>query len=215
MAPEIVLQLAALVLTLAMFFTIHRLIKQGSQTKLRSKNRATHQFNRHLVQGSHVLARARSNPHRARSLAYAKNALIEADEALSLSPKDPAAHILKASALELMGHQTAALKSLDSALLSPMVKSLSERQREEALVKRAQLKLAVNRRRRVDSAIEDLVQATSLSDGTNSKAMCLLGQCFEWKGMTEKAKEAFERALGLEPESVEAREGLGRLGPLT
>lgn len=146
-------------------------------------------------------------------MAHARNAIIEADQALSLSPRDPAAHILKALALDLMGHRTAALRSMDSALSTPHVKSLSAAEHVDALVKRAELKLAVNRRRRVDSAVEDLVEAVRLSEGRNTAALCSLGECYEWKEMKEKAKEAFQRALDLEPESVKAHNGLDRLGP--
>lgn len=213
MAKEVMLQVAILILTLAIVYVVHNLRKQAGQPRVRKRNRDTHQLNRHLIQGSHLLARARSNSQRPQSITHARSALIEADEALSLSPKDPAAHILKALALDLMGHHTAALKSMDSALSSPQVKSLSEAEREDALVKRAQLKLAVNRRRRVDSAVEDLVEAVRLSGGSNSEALCLLGECYEWKGMKEKAKESFERAFQLEPDSVEALNGLERLGP--
>lgn len=92
-----------------------------------------------------------------------------------------------------MGHQTAALRSIDSTLSSPQAKSLSAAEREDALVKRAKLKLAVNRRRRVDSAVEDLVEAVRLSGGTNSEVFCLLGECYEWKGTKENVK--FSREL--------------------
>lgn len=95
------------------------------------------------------------------------------------------------------------------------MKSLSERERRDALVKRAELKMAVNRKRRIDSAMEDLVEAVKLSEGgsgAESRGLCLLGQCYEWKGMREMAREAFEKALRLEPQSLAAREGLDRLG---
>ncbi|KAI4314428.1 hypothetical protein L6164_027338 [Bauhinia variegata] len=210
MAPEVVLQLAILTLTVAILYVVHHLRQRGGQnrSRVRTRNRDSLQSERHLVQGSRLLARARSNPDRAHS----KSALLEADEALSLTPRDPAAHILKAHALDLMGHHAAALKSMDSALSSPHVKSLSQRERQEALVKRAQLKLAVNKRRRVDSAVDDLVEAVSLCEGNDSEALCLLGQCYEWKGNKEKAEEAFKRAIEVEPDSSEAHSGLDRLG---
>lgn len=214
MAPEIVLQLAFLILSLSIFFVIFKLPNQAL-TKIRTKNRATLQTSRHFVQGSHLLARARSTPNREHCLIHAKNALIEAEKALSLSPKDPAPHILKALALDLMDRKSSALRSLDLALSFPCVKSLSERERRDALVKRAELKMAVNRKRRIDSAMEDLVEAVKLSEGgsgAESRGLCLLGQCYEWKGMREMAREAFEKALRLEPQSLAAREGLDRLG---
>ncbi|XP_054790005.1 uncharacterized protein LOC129295501 [Prosopis cineraria] len=190
MAREFMLQLAFLILTLSILYVVHNLRKRPPQLRFRNRTRDNHQSNRHLVQGSRLLARARSISQRPQTMAHARNAIIEADQALSLSPRDPAAHILKALALDLMGHRTAALS-----------------------VKRAELKLAVNRRRRVDSAVEDLVEAVRLSEGRNTAALCSLGECYEWKEMKEKAKEAFQRALDLEPESVKAHNGLDRLGP--
>ena len=212
MAPELSVQLALLILTLAMFFAVLKLPKQAL-TKLRSKNRSTVQSTRHLAQSSNLLDRARSSPHKAQSLAQAKNALAEAEKALSLSPRDPSAHILKALALDLMDRRTSALRSLDLALSPPCVKSLSRTERGDALLKRAELKLAMNRRRRVDSAVEDLVEAVRLGDGdSESRALCLLGQCYEWKGMKELARKAYEKALRFELGSMVARQGLDRLG---
>ncbi|KAF5454390.1 hypothetical protein F2P56_024059, partial [Juglans regia] len=210
MAPEIVLQLALLTLALAMFFAIHRLPK-GALTKLRTKHRATLLSNRHFVQGSHLLDRARSTPHRIQSLTHAKSALLEAEKAVSLSPKDPAPHILKAMALDLLGHKTSALRSLDLALSSPRVRSIVGKERGDALVKRAELKLGMNRKRRVDSAVEDLVEAGRVSGDSNTRAYCLLGECYEWKGRKEEAREAFENALRVQPDSVAARHALDRL----
>jgi tetratricopeptide (TPR) repeat protein len=112
-----------------------------------------------------------------------------------------------------MGHKSSALRSLDLALSSPRVRSLAERERGDALVKRAELKLSTNRRRRVDSAVEDLVEAVRLGGSTKATAFCLLGECYEWKGIREEAKNAFEEALRVEPGSVAARQGLDRLGP--
>lgn len=212
MAPEIVLQLALLSLALAMFFAIHQFPKHALN-KHRTKNRAALLANRHFIQGSNLLARARSTTHRPQSLAHAKSALIEADKAIALSPKDPAPHVLKALAQELIGHTTSALRSLDLALSTPRVRSLSERERGDALVKRAELKLATNRRRQVDSAMEDLEEAGRLSEDNNATAFCLLGECYERKGMRAEAREAFEKALTIEPESIAARQGLERMGP--
>lgn len=78
-------------------------------------------------------------------------------------------------------------------------------------MKRAELQLAVNRRRRVDSALSDLVEAVALSKD-NVKAFCLLGQCYEQKALKDEAVKAFQVALELDPGSAFAREGLGRLG---
>lgn len=94
------------------------------------------------------------------------------------------------------------------------MKSLSESARGDALVTGAELKLAMNRKRRVDSAVDDLVEAVRLS-GISDKAtaFCLLGECYERKGMREEAREAFQEALRVEPGFVAARQGFSRSGP--
>ncbi|KAJ9170436.1 hypothetical protein P3X46_018543 [Hevea brasiliensis] len=204
------IQVLILIFAVAMFIAIQYFPKQAL-TKLRTKNRASLQSNRHFIQGTHFLAKAKSTSHKSQSLSLAKNALLEAETAISLSPRDPAPLLLKALALDLMGHKGSALKALESALSSPRVKSLEGRERGDALIKRAELKMAVNRRRRVDSAIDDLKEGVKLS-GEGERALCLLGQCYEWKGMREDAKWAFGEALKVQPGSVEARNGLDRLG---
>ena len=72
--------------------------------------------------------------------------------------------------------------------------------------------MAINRRRRVDSAIADLVEAVKLSKD-NGKAFCLLGECYEHKGMKDEARKAFIQAQTIEPTSVAVREALERLAP--
>ncbi|GAV70067.1 TPR_11 domain-containing protein [Cephalotus follicularis] len=212
-ATTILLQAAILGIILAIFIALQYLPKQAL-TKHHYQNRATIQSKSHLIQGSHLLARARSTPHKTKAQSLAKTALNEAEMALSISPKDPAALILKGSSLEIMGHKSSALKSLVLALSSPRVKSLADRERGDALVKRAELKLEVNKRRRVDSAVEDLEEAIRLlSQGKcNPRALCLLGECYELKGRTVEAKRAFEEALEVEPGFVASRQGLARLG---
>ncbi|XP_068314958.1 uncharacterized protein [Pyrus communis] len=213
MTPEVVLRVCLLILTLAVFFAIHKL-SRNALTKLRTNNRANLQSTRHFIHGSQLLYRARSTPHKAQSQAHAKNALMEAQKALSLSPRDPGPHILKALSLDLLGHKTSAPKSLDAALSTPCVKTLSEKERGDALVKRAELKLGLNRRRRVDSAVEDLVHAVRLGRAEgDATAFCLLGQCYEWKRMRKETREEFERALRVNPGSDLACQGLDRLGP--
>uniref|UniRef100_A0A5B7BKL5 Uncharacterized protein n=1 Tax=Davidia involucrata TaxID=16924 RepID=A0A5B7BKL5_DAVIN len=197
MGTDVLLQVAILLLTLGILFAMHNFPKKAL-TKLRSKGRNTAQAHRHFVQGAQLLARARSTRNRTTSINLAKDAAGEAEKALSLQPKDAAAHILKALALDLMGHKSSALRSLDAALSPPAVKSLSDRERGDALFKRAELHVAVNRRRRVDLAVSDLVEAVRLSSD-NAKAYCLLGQCYEMKGMKEEARKAFEEANRVEP----------------
>ncbi|KAF8406100.1 hypothetical protein HHK36_008180 [Tetracentron sinense] len=210
MVSDVILQVGLLLLTLGMFFAMHNIPKQAL-SKLRIRSRANVQAKRHFVQGAQLLARARSAQKRTTSLSLAKDATNEADKALSLDPKEAAAHILKALALDLQGHKTSALKSLDTALSPPSVKSLSDSERGDALFKRAELQISVNRRRRVDSAVSDLVEAVKLSP-SNSTAFCLLGQCYEQKQMKDEARKAYLEAKRVEPNSAVAREGLDRLG---
>ncbi|CAE6094514.1 unnamed protein product [Arabidopsis arenosa] len=133
----------------------------------------------------------------------AKAALTEADNVISISPDDAAGHIVRALALDLLGHHTSALKSFDMALTYPRLKSLSVGERADALVKRAEMKLAVNRRRRIDSAIEDLEEAVRLAAGTDAARLFrLLGECYEFKGLNEKAQWAFSEALKAQPSSA-------------
>ncbi|THF94554.1 anaphase-promoting complex subunit CDC27 [Camellia sinensis] len=209
MGTDAMLQLTMLLLTLALFFGMLNFPKKAL-TKLRSRGRTTALSNRHFVQGAQLLARARSARNRTTSINLAKDAVFEADKALSLDPKDAASLILKALALDLMGHKSSALRSLDAALSPPAVKSLSEREKGDALFKRAELHVAVNKRRRLDSAVEDLVAAVRLSSD-NAKAYCLLGQCYEMKGMSDEARKAFDQALRVDPGSPAARQGLDRL----
>ncbi|RDX91884.1 hypothetical protein CR513_26059, partial [Mucuna pruriens] len=207
MATEAMLQLGILILTLSLFFVMHNIRSQTTQLRNRNRNKnQQHEPNRHLAQASRHLARARSISHRAQ---HAKSALVEIDQALSIWPRDPRAHILRAQALQFMNHRAAAIKSFDAALSLPAAKSLSTAERANALVRRAEMKVAVNRRRRVDSAIEDLVDAVGISGGQGSEleALCLLGKCYEWKGMKDEAKDAFQKVLEVEPDSVEARSG--------
>ncbi|KAL3355309.1 hypothetical protein AABB24_019402 [Solanum stoloniferum] len=211
METYILIQLAILLFTLGIFCTIYNFPKQAL-TRLRSKTRSTNQANSHFIKGAKFLSRAKSNrSKKSTSFNLAKLAAGEADKALSIDPKDPAAHILKALSLDLIGHKLAALRSLDSALSPPAVKSLSEGERADALLKRAELLVALNRKRRVDSALMDLFEALKLDCSDRAKAFCLLGQCYEIKGLKIEAHNAFEEALKVEPNLVLAHGRLGRL----
>lgn len=201
------------IFTLGIFYLSYQLPRQAVN-KLRSKARPNLQAHRHFISGAQFLARSRSvqdKNNKTTAFNLAKSAAAEADKSLAIQPRDPAAHILKAMALDIMGHQGPALRSLDAALSPPIVKGLSEKDRGDALFKRAELLIAMNRRRRVDSAISDLVEAVKLSCD-NADAFCLLGRCYEIKGFSDEAKQAFSEALKIDPGLVEAREGLGRLG---
>ena len=215
MATEVFVQVAILILTLAIFFAIQYVPKKAV-TKHRTDHRATTQTQRHVTRATHLLTRAKSSSHKDQSETLAKTAITEIEKAISLSPKDPTPHLLKSVALDLLGHRGSALRSLDLALASSRVKSLAKSERVEALVRRAELKLAVNKRRRVDSAVTDLEEAVRMSEaeencGVKTMAFCLLGECYEFKGLREEAQKAFNVALKMEPGSSVARQGLDRL----
>ncbi|CAL1377484.1 unnamed protein product [Linum trigynum] len=211
MATDGAFQVAIIALTVAVFVAIQYLSKLFL-SRQRANNRTALQSNRHFIQGSQFLARARSAAAKnsSQSQSLAKQALAEAESAAALSPKDPAPLVLKSVALDLLGHKAAALKAIDSALSPPRGKALQGKERGDALVKRAELKVAVNRRRRVDSAIEDLTVAVQLG-ASGEKGYCLLGQCYEWKGSKEDAKWAYSEALKFEPNSKLALDALGGL----
>ncbi|KAL3371683.1 hypothetical protein AABB24_008294 [Solanum stoloniferum] len=117
---------------------------------------------------------------------------------------------LLSQAKSAAGFKTSALDSIDVALSPLAVKSLSEPERADALFKRAQLRLAASRREQVDSVIEDLTQSVRLK-GDNVKAFCLLGDCYEKKGLKEEAQKAYQEAQKVQPNFAPAREALDRL----
>ncbi|KAJ8765723.1 hypothetical protein K2173_014845 [Erythroxylum novogranatense] len=206
---QMAIQFAILLFTIAVFALQYCYVKSSSATRLRSKSRTSVQSHGHLRKASQFLSRATSTSSKSQSLTLARNALLEAETAVAFSPNDPAPLVLKAFALDLLGRKTSALRSLDSALAYRRGRSLAGRERGDVLVKRAELKIEVNKKRRVDSAIEDLKEALEeLSGHGNDSAFCLLGECYEWKGMSEEAKWAFEEALRVNPESVKARQRL-------
>lgn len=210
MWQDIGLQIILILVMLFMFLHMHD-IPRKLFTKFRLRNRSNFQAKRHFVLGAQLLAKARSTKSRSASNALAKQALAEAENAISLDPKDAAAYVLKALALDLQGFRTSALESLDMALSPLAVKSLGDEERGDALVKRAELKIALaSERGRVDSALTDLTESVRWNS-KNVKAFCLLGKCYEIKKMNEEAKMAYEEALKVEPNSIEAQEALSRL----
>ncbi|KAL5547047.1 hypothetical protein UlMin_006734 [Ulmus minor] len=94
-----------------------------------------------------------------------------AEKAIALDPNYVAAHILKALAFNLLGFKTSALDSLEVALSPLGIKSLREKEKRDSLVKRAELKMAIRSRRKVDSILGDLAQAVLFSSD-NVKAFC-------------------------------------------
>lgn len=215
MTTEIFLQSAILILTLALLYSLYRFPKQALTNKLRPKSRHSAQSHQHFLTGAHLLTRARSTSNKTTAHSLAKSAVAEADKALALKPKDAATLILKGLALGLMGHNSPALKCLDAALSPAAARGLSERERADALVARAELRMAVNRRRRgrVESVIADLVEAVGVVVGpANGRAFCLLGECYVIKGMRDEAREAFSRALEIDSGLQKAQLGLAVLG---
>lgn len=207
---DLLLQAGLILLGVFMFLAMHN-IPQKFLSKLRYRNRADLQAKRHFVLGAQLIAQARS-PSNSRSTAtsLAKQAEDEANKAISLDPKDAASHILKALSLDLQGFRTSALESINVALSPLAVKSLSASEKGDALFKRAELAMGMNRRGRVEPAIQDLTEAIKLNKD-NAKAFCLLGECYEANKMIEEAKEAYEEALRLQPELASAKEKLDLL----
>ncbi|ONK81013.1 uncharacterized protein A4U43_C01F24300 [Asparagus officinalis] len=85
---------------------------------------------------------------------------------------------------------------------------LGPKEKADALIKRAELSLGVGkRRRRVDQAIEDLTEAMKIGE-RSGKGLGLLGECYEWKGMIEEARRAYEEAIEVDGSMDLVRERL-------
>lgn len=209
MMTDILIQVVFGLITVFMFLVMHG-IPQRLLDKIRFRNRPQFQAKRHFVIGAQLLARARSAPSRSATTSLSKEAVVEAEKAIALDPRDAAAHILKALALDLQGFKSSALDSIDVALSPLAVRSLSNQERGDALFKRAELKMALSRRDRVDSALDDLNQAVELVQ-ERGKVFCLFGECYEAKKMKDEAVKAYEDALAAEPKLVAAQKALDRL----
>nr|XP_004288856.2 PREDICTED: uncharacterized protein LOC101291379 [Fragaria vesca subsp. vesca] len=216
MVDDILLQIGLVLLVVVVFLFIHNVPKRVlANLRLRLQSKSGIQSKRHFVLGAQLLAQARSATQSTSSSSSAaslsKQALEHADKAIALDPKDAAAHILKALALDAQGFKTSALDAIEVALSPLCRKSLADDERGDALCKRAEIKMSMNRPARVDSVIEDLTLAVKLSP-ENVKAFCTLGECYEEKKMTEEAKKAYEEALKIQPRLAVAKEALDRLG---
>ncbi|KAJ8773328.1 hypothetical protein K2173_028505 [Erythroxylum novogranatense] len=199
MVSDILLQVGLILLLVFVFLKIHD-VPSRILSKLRIPNKANIQAKRHFVRGAQLLSQAASPSNsRAISISLAKQAEEEAQRAIAFDPKDAAAHILKALALDLQGFKTSALESLDVALSPIAVKSLSDKERGDALFKRADMTMQTKRQERLESAVNDLTEAVKLSP-ENAEAFNLLGKCYESKNMKEEAEKAYEMGRNVKAE---------------
>lgn len=213
MWTDLLLQAALILLSIFMYLFMHN-IPQNLYSKLQMRRQArTIQARRHFVLGAQRLSQARSSKDLSSTMrmTLAKSAEEEAEKAIEIDAKDAALHLLKAMALEVQGFKTSAVDAMDVALSPLASKSLSVAEKAEALHKRAELRLAVSKGERVDSAaFEDLIESVRLK-GDNVKTLCLLGECYEKKGLSEEARKAYEDAVKVQPDYSAAQDALARL----
>lgn len=212
MWTDLLLQAALILLSIFMYLYMHN-IPQNLYSKLQMHRQArTIQARRHFVLGAQRLDQARTAKDLSSStrMTLAKSAEEEAEKAIGIDAKDAALHLLKAMALEVQGFKTSALDAMDVALSPLAAKSLSAPERAEALHKRAELKLKVSKGEQVDSAVEDLIESVRLK-GDNVKGLCLLGECYEKKGLSEEARKSYEDALKVQADYSAAQDALARL----
>ncbi|KAE9615200.1 hypothetical protein Lal_00048353 [Lupinus albus] len=213
MFNDVVLQIV-LALVMALSFLFMNDIPKKLFSKLRLRNRTKIKAKHHFVQGAQLLARARSSTSRSHANSLAKQALTEAENAIALDPKDAAAYLLKSLALDIQGFRASALDSMDVALSPLAAKSLSDSERGDAFLKRAELKMRLGKgtsqRGGVDSVKGDLEEAVRLNP-KNSRTFCVLGEWYEGKNMKEEAVKAYEEAIQLEPELRVANDALNRI----
>lgn len=99
------------------------------------------------------------------------------------------------------------LKSPDLAFNPPLVKSLGGKELGELSVRRAELELSFNRRRRFDSTTEAILLSCGGRHCT-ATAFCLLSRCNELLGFSE---ESARRKALLQQYSLSTRKGLDPL----
>ncbi|KAK7275850.1 hypothetical protein RIF29_16976 [Crotalaria pallida] len=218
MFNDIALQII-IVLVMAISFLFMNDIPNKLFSKLRLRNRKDIQAKHHFVQGAQLFAKARSSSSssnsnsKSRSIAnsLSKQALAEAEKAIALDPNDAAVHLLKSLVLDLQGFRTSALESIDVALSPIAAKSLSESERGDAHLMRAELKMRSGKGKGKGTTVkEDLEEAVRLNP-KNARAFCVLGEWYEGKKMKDEALKAYEEAIGLEPELRVAQDALNRM----
>ncbi|XP_076924286.1 uncharacterized protein LOC143586686 [Bidens hawaiensis] len=213
MMSDILIQ-AAFISTMLFMFLWMLNIPQTLFNKFRYREKSSYAAKRHFVRGAELLARSRSTADRAAAAILANSAVEHADKSIAVNPKDAAAHILKALALDLQGFATSALEALNAALSPLAAKSLSDGEKSDALFKRAEIKMKMNKGGDgdgVESAVADLVESVLLKS-ENAAALRLLGECYEKKEMKEEALKAYLDSVKIEPKSAKAQAALVRLG---
>ncbi|XP_076931108.1 uncharacterized protein LOC143596146 [Bidens hawaiensis] len=214
MMSDILVQ-AAFISTMLFMFLWMLNIPQSLFNKFRYREKSSYAAKRHFVRGAELLARSRSTADRAAATILANSAVEHADKSIAVNPKDAAAHILKALALDLQGFTTSALEALNAALSPLAAKSLSDGEKSDALFKRAEIKMKLMSKGGdeggVESAVADLVESVRLKSD-NAAALRLLGECYEKKEMKEEALKAYLDSVKIEPKSAKAQAALVRLG---
>ncbi|XP_047336023.1 uncharacterized protein LOC124939606 [Impatiens glandulifera] len=205
---DIILQAVVILVSVFMFLWMQNIPQDLFQKFCERRARSGIQAKRHFVLGAQLLDKARSEKDSSSISSLANSAAEEADKAIALDPRDAAPHILKALALDLQGFRSSAIDALDVALSSMTKKSLSTEERGDALLKRAELRVGLSQASgggggNIDSAISDLVESVKLNS-KNAKAHLILGQCYEKKDLVDKARNAYEEALRIDPRVKEA-----------
>ncbi|KAK1413020.1 hypothetical protein QVD17_34715 [Tagetes erecta] len=211
MTSDLLMQ-AAFISTMLFMFLWMLNIPQSLFNKFRYRDKSIYAAKRHFVLGAELLHKSRSTTDHTTAINLAKSAAQHADQSISINPKDAAAHILKALALDLQGFTTSALQALDAALSPLTAKSLTDGEKSDALFKRAEIKMKMRRGSDgVESVVVDLVESVRLK-ADNAAALRLLAECYEMMKMKDEALKVYLDLVKLEPESAQAQAALVRLG---